>query len=130
MLVGLTWYNLPFAVLMLYPNCGRLGRDLTEAAATMGATPIQVFRTVVLPILRRPIVVTWVVLFVFTMGALVTPQWLGHPSDWMIANRIAAEIVNRGNVPFGAALAIIYLVVTVVALSMLGLLARVRERRA
>ena len=115
---------------MLYPNCGRLGRDLTEAAATMGATPIQVFQTVVLPILRRPIVVTWVVLFVFAMGALVTPQWLGHPSDWMIANHIAAEIMNRRDVPFGAAVAIIYLVVTVVLLSILGLLVRARERCA
>lgn len=116
-LIGLTYFNLPFAVLVMYPHCTRLDREITEAAQTMGASPLRAFFTVVVPILRPAMVTAWIILFVFTMGALVTPQWLGKPEHWMFANHIASEVFERGNVPFGAALAIFYLLVTVILVS-------------
>ena len=78
-----------------------LDREITEAAQTMGASPLRAFFTVVVPILRPAMVTAWIILFVFTMGALVTPQWLGKPEHWMFANHIASEVFERGNVPFG-----------------------------
>ena len=40
---GLTYFNLPFATLIMYPQCTRLDRELTEAAQTLGASPIKTF---------------------------------------------------------------------------------------
>ena len=127
-LLCLTYFNLPFAILVLYPHCTRLEREITEAAQTMGASPVRAFFTVVVPILQPALITAWIILFVFTMGALVTPQWLGRPEHWMFAIYIGSEVLERGNVPFGAALAMFYLVVTLILVSVTVWIGR-RQRR-
>ena len=113
-LIALTWFNLPLAVLIQYPNCSRLDREVTEAAMTLGASPARTFLTVVIPILRPTILTAFLILFVFTMGAFVTPIWLGQPEQWMYAVLIGDEALRRANQPFASALAMFYLVVTTV----------------
>lgn len=110
--LGLTYFNLPFSVLIMYPQCTRLDPGITEAAQTMGASPVRTFFTVVVPVLRPTILTAWILMFVFTMGAFVTPQWLGKPEHWMYAILIADEALSRGNVPFAAALSMFLLVAT------------------
>ena len=78
-LFGLSFFNIPFAVLILFPSCTRLDRELTEAAQTMGASPLRSFTTIVLPLLDRTIMAALVLLFVFTMGAFVTPSLARPP---------------------------------------------------
>lgn len=111
-LMALTYFNLPFAILILFPHCSRIDKALLEAAATLGARPPYVFGTVVLPILWPSILTCFIILFVFTMGAYVTPQWLGRPEDWMYAILIVDQAIFRNNVPFAAALAIFFLATT------------------
>ena len=113
-LFGLSFFNIPFAVLILFPSCTRLDRELTEAAQTMGASPFRSFMTIVLPLLERTIMAALVLLFVFTMGAFVTPTWLGRPEDTMMAQLIANQALNRGNIPFAAALSMFFMAVTII----------------
>ena len=112
-LIGLSYFNLSIAILLMYPHCTKLSRDIVEAANTLGASPTRAFFGVIIPILGPAMIMAWTILFVFTMGALVTPQWLGKPVDWMLASHIANQVMDRGNVPFGAALAMLFLAVTV-----------------
>jgi len=111
-LFGLAYFNVPFAVLVLYPACTRLDRELTEAAQTLGASPVRTFFSVVLPLLERTILAAFVLIFVFTMGAFVTPTWLGRPEDTMMAQLIADQALSRGNFPFAAALAFFFMAIT------------------
>ena len=113
-LFGLSYFNIPFAVLVLYPACTRLDRELTEAAQTLGASPVRSFFSVVLPLLERTILAAFILLFVFTMGAFVTPTWLGRPEDTMMAQLITDQALQRGNFPFAAALAFFFMAVTLV----------------
>ncbi len=113
-LFGLSFFNIPFAVLILYPACTRLDRELTEAAQTMGASPFRSFTTVVLPLLDRTILAAFILLFVFTMGAFVTPTWLGRPEDTMMAQLISSQALSRGNIPFAAALSMFFMAVTLI----------------
>ena len=113
-LIALTWFNLPLAVLIQFPNCSRLDREVTEAAMTLGASPVRTFLTVVVPILQPTIMTAFLILFVFTMGAFVTPIWLGQPEQWMYAVLIGDEALRRANQPFASALAMFYLVVTTI----------------
>lgn len=117
-LFGLSYFNVPFAVLILYPACTRLDRELTEAAQTLGASPVRTFFTIVLPLLEKTLLAAFILLFVFTMGAFVTPIWLGRPEDTMMAQLIADQALGRGNIPFAAALAVFFMLVTL-ALSLL-----------
>ncbi len=128
MCLGLTYFNLPFAVLIMYPQCTRLDREITEAAQTLGASPLRTFFTVVVPMLRPTIITAFIILFVFTMGAYVTPIWLGKPQHWMYAVLVGDEALGRGNHPFAAALAMFFLAVTLVLVSITVRLGRQRER--
>ena len=109
---GLTYFNLPFATLIMYPQCTRLDRELTEAAQTLGASPVKTFLTVVVPLLWPTILTAFIVLFVFTMGAFVTPQWLGRPEHGMFAIFIVDQALTRGNIPFAAAMSMFFMVIT------------------
>ncbi|MGH6720334.1 MAG: ABC transporter permease [Alphaproteobacteria bacterium] len=125
-LLGLVYFNLPFAVLILYPQCTRLDREITEAARTLGASPVTTFATVVVPLLRPTILAAFILLFVFTMGAFVTPQWLGRPEHWMYAILIGDQALFRGNIPFAAALSMFFMVVT---LGLVAVTARLGRRQ-
>ena len=113
-LFGLTYFNLPFATLIMYPQCTRLDRELTEAAQTLGASPFRTFFSIVVPLLWPTILTAFIVLFVFTMGAFVTPQWLGRPEHWMFAILIGDQALVRGNIPFAAALSMFFMVITLI----------------
>ena len=111
-LLGLTYFNMPFATLIMYPQCTRLDRELTEAAQTLGASPMRTFFSVVVPLLWPTILTAFIVLFVFTMGAFVTPQWLGRPEHWMFAILIGDQALSRGNIPFAAAMSMFFMTIT------------------
>jgi putative spermidine/putrescine transport system permease protein len=111
-LCGLTYFNVPLAILVLYPQSTRLDRELTEAAQTLGASPVVTFWTVVIPLLWKAILACFILLFVFTMGAFVTPLWLGEPENTMYAQLIANQMLSRNNAPFAAALGVFLVVVT------------------
>ena len=111
-MLGLTYFNLPFATLIMYPQCTRLDRELTEAAQTLGASPMRTFFSVVVPLLWPTILTAFIVLFVFTMGAYVTPQWLGRPEHWMFAILIGDQALGRGNIPFAAAMSMFFMIIT------------------
>jgi ABC-type spermidine/putrescine transport system permease subunit II len=61
----ITWV-VPFAFLTLYPQVQRFDRSLEEAAMDLGASPWDVFRRVMLPIIRPALVAT--LLFSFTIS--------------------------------------------------------------
>jgi spermidine/putrescine transport system permease protein len=63
--VHVNWV-LPFAFLTLYPRLHRFDRSLEEAAMDLGARPMTVFRTIVLPLVRPGIVAS--VLFAFSLS--------------------------------------------------------------
>ena len=49
-----------------------------EAAATLGATPARNFLTVTLPLSVQGIAAGSVIVFCLTIGAFITPLWLGR----------------------------------------------------
>lgn len=111
-LLALTYLVLPFSVLILYPALSRLEPDVTEAARTLGASPLLTFFTVVVPILRPAIVATGITMFVFTLGAVLVPQVLGRPSHWTLSVLITDQAIFQSNIPFAAALAMFLLVLS------------------
>lgn len=124
---GLTYFNVPLAILVLYPQCTRLERELTEAAQTLGASPVVTFWTVVIPLLWKAILACFILLFVFTMGAFVTPLWLGEPENTMYAQLIADQMLSRNNAPFAAALGVFLVIVTLALVALTFFLGKERS---
>jgi putative spermidine/putrescine transport system permease protein len=108
-LLGLTYLAFPYTVLMLYPPLSRLDPELTEAARTMGASPVRSFFTVVVPLLRHAILAGLIMVFVFVLGAYLIPQILGRPQHWTLSVLITDQAIYQSNLPFAAAMAVFLL---------------------
>src|SRR5262249_54104118 len=77
-LTGMVYQALPYTILVLYPALVRLDPTLTEAARTLGASPVKSFFTVVVPALRNTIIATLIMVFIFALGSYLLPQILGR----------------------------------------------------
>jgi putative spermidine/putrescine transport system permease protein len=117
-ILGLVYLSFPYTVLVLYPALSRLDPELPEAARMMGASPRRTFFTVVVPMLRRSIISTLILVFVFTLGAYILPQTLGKPPHWTLSVNITDQAIFQANLPFAAAMAIFMLIVTLVMIAL------------
>ncbi|MEM7210688.1 MAG: ABC transporter permease subunit [Pseudomonadota bacterium] len=121
----------PYAVILLYPALARLDNATLEAAKTMGAGPVTIVRTVVIPSVRLPLFGAVLLLFVFLLGAYVAITVFAHPSRHTLAVSVYEAV--RGatlNAPFGAAQAVILLVTAALFLGAAWLLSQIADRRA
>lgn len=118
----------PYAVILLYPALARIDHSMLEAAQTMGAGPLTVIRTVVLPSVRLPLIGTTLLLFVFLLGSYVAVTVFAHPARQTLAVSVYDSV--RGatmNAPFGAAQSIVLLVTATIVLSIAWLIGKRSE---
>jgi len=111
-LTGMVYQAMPYTVLVLYPSMVRLDPTLTEAARTLGASPIRAFFTVVLPVLRTTLIATLIMAFIFALGSYLLPQILGRPSHWTLSVLITDQALYQSNMPFAAAMAVFLVLVS------------------
>lgn len=126
-LTAMVYQALPYTVLILYPAIVRLDPTLTEAARTLGASPIRAFFNVVVPGLRNTIVATLIMVFVFALGAYLLPQILGRPQHWTLSVLITDQAIYQSNMPFAAAMAVF---LVLMSLAMVGLTLLVGRKEA
>ena len=104
--MGLVHFLLPFTILNIFVSIESSDRTLVPVARTLGATPLQAFLEVTLP-LSMPGVATGALLaFVLAAGSYVTPLILGGPDDFLFGNLIYGTVMTELNWPLGSVLAI------------------------
>ena len=106
---SLVYGILPFTVMTLYPSLSQLAPEVVEAARTLGASPLRAFRTVVIPMTRRPVLAAFVISAVLTLGAYVSPLVLGRPQSWTLAVLIGSAALAGHDVPRAAAMSVLLL---------------------
>ncbi|MBE9636402.1 ABC transporter permease [Salipiger mangrovisoli] len=123
-LAGVTYIAMPYAVLLLYPILSRIEPDIEQASRTLGASPLRAFFNVIVPMHRTPIVVSFVMIFVFTLGSYLLPQILGRPTNWTLSVVISDQALLQSNMPFAAALSIFLMTVTILLVLLVTLINR------
>ena len=68
LVIGSVFYSLPFAIQPLRTAFETVGREPMEAAATMGATPLDAFFSVAVPLARRGFLSAAILVFAHTVG--------------------------------------------------------------
>ncbi|WP_194291627.1 ABC transporter permease [Rhizobium sp. ICMP 5592] len=101
----------PFAILPIFVALETLPKSLLEAAADLGARPFTIFRRVILPNSMPGVLAGALVVFVPTVGDYVTPALVGGPASTMIGSLIQAQFGKANDWPFGAALAVLVMLV-------------------
>jgi spermidine/putrescine transport system permease protein len=117
--IGLTYSFLPFMILPIYVALERLDPRWIEAAFDLGATRWRVLARIVLPLTAPGIAAGVVLVFVPCLGAYVSPELLGGGKSLMIGNLVQAQFGAARIWPFGAALAMVLVVLLLLALALL-----------
>lgn len=110
------FYNIAVVVRTVGGVWARIDPRVEEAAATLGASPAQVFRTVTLPLLRPAIASAAAIVFLFCFASFGTVLILGGGRIRTIEVEIYQQAVTFLNLPVAGALAVIQLVFVVAAL--------------
>ena len=110
-LTGMVYGFLPFALLSMYSSINEIEPSLEEASLNLGANRLQTIWRVVLPQSVKGIAVAGGLVFILSSGSYVVPRLLGGPSQWTVPILITQQISNQLNVPYAAALAIVFVLV-------------------
>ncbi len=110
----------PMMVLPLASALGKIDPNLEDCARTLGAPWWKVFLRVTLPLSVPGLVAGFTLVFSLTAGSFVTPVILGGTTATMLGNLIEQQIFVVYDWPFGAAIAVV-LVLVVFAINTLSM---------
>jgi len=125
--LGMVHYMIPYAVLPLYANMKGIDPRLVPAARGLGASPLEAFLKVYLPMSLPGVISAGILVFVFSLGFYVTPALLGGGKTIMIAEYIAVQITDTLNWGLGTMLATTLLLAVFALLALLAFLVDLRK---
>ena len=112
--IGMSYVLLPYMVLTVYSVMRGIDPGLVRAALSLGASRLQAFRRVFLPLSLPGIAGGTLLVFILSLGFFITPALMGGPGDVMIAMLIEREVEITLNWSFASALAVVLLAVTLI----------------
>ena len=112
--IGMSYVLLPYMVLTVYSVMRSIDPRLVRAAHSLGASRLQAFRRVFLPLSLPGIAGGTLLVVILSLGFFITPALMGGPGDMMIAMLIEREVEITLNWSFASALAVILLALTLV----------------
>jgi spermidine/putrescine transport system permease protein len=115
-LAGMVYVYLPLMVLPLYASMEKLDFRLVEAGYDLYASPFQVLRRIIVPLVKPGMIAGSILVFIPSLGAYVTPSVLGGGKNLMIGNLIELQFGQGRNWPLGSALSITLMAIVMVAL--------------
>jgi spermidine/putrescine transport system permease protein len=102
--VGLVHAYLPYAILTCYISLQAIDDALIEAGRSLGATPVQAFRRITLPLSMPGVFAAIFLIFVPVIGSFMEPRILGGKDAIMLGPIIEGQFITAFNWPLGAAL--------------------------
>jgi sulfate transport system permease protein len=124
--MALLFVTLPFVIRAVQPVLLELDRDMEEAAASLGAGPLTIFRRVILPNLTPAIIAGAALAFARSVGEFGSLVLISGniPFDTEVASVFIFGQIESGNTESAAAVSVILLVISVSVLFLISLLAR------
>jgi spermidine/putrescine transport system permease protein len=116
-LLTLTVLLLPFAILPIFLSLERIPKSLLEASADLGASNLQSFCRVILPLSIPGVVSAATFVFILAIGDFLTPQMVGGQNGFTFGRIIYSQFGFAYNWPFGAALSVIMTALVTLAIA-------------
>ena len=107
---------MPYMILPMQAALERVPASMLEAAADLGASRAQTFRTVILPLALPGIVAGSIFTFSLTLGDYIIPQIIGNSARF-IGLAVYQFQGTAGNLPLAAAFAVVPIVIMLVYLA-------------
>lgn len=110
-LLGMVYNFLPFMILQINSTLCKMDYSLLDAAADLGADPIQTFRRVTLPLSIPGIINGITLVFLPAVSSFFIPKLLGGGKYFLIGNVIENQFITVGEWNFGSAISMIIAVI-------------------
>ncbi len=128
--LALLFVTLPFVVRAVQPVLHELDEEMEEAAASLGASNLRIFRSIVLPNLTPAVIAGCALAFARAIGefgslVLITGN---IPFDTQVASVYIFGRIESDNTTAAAAVAVLLLFISVLVLFLLNLFGRWRTR--
>jgi spermidine/putrescine transport system permease protein len=114
--IGLVHAYLTYAVLTCYLSLQSIDDALIEAARSLGASPLQAFLRITLPLSIPGVLAAVILIFVPVIGSFMEPRILGGKNAIMLGPIIENQFTAVFNWPLGAALSFLMLAIIMVIL--------------
>ena len=114
--MGYVYFSIPRVILTVMAAAEKLDYRLEEAARSLGASPWQVARVVILPALTPALVAAGAICFATAMGAFGTAFTLATDIN-VLPMTIYTEFTLQANIAMAAALSVVLGVITWISLS-------------
>lgn len=119
-LIGMSYSLLPYMVLILYASLEKLDKRLLEAAADLGANPVQSFWKITVPQTLPGITAGSLLVFVTGLGDFVNPELLGGASSMTAARLVYNQFLgSTQNWGFGSAMSMLIILAVSFAIALL-----------
>ena len=109
---------LPYMILPIYTVVAQFDRRLVEAAATLGATPVEAFLRVVVPLTLPGVIAGVALVFSLSVSAYVVPTLLIGERYQTLTTLIAKAYLLARQPEFGAAAGVVLLLIAVVVVTL------------
>ena len=112
--LGLVYVYLPFMLFPLVIGMSMVPDSLKEAASDLGASRLQIFREVELPLSMPGILIGSLLVFILALGSLAESKILGGQVIVMIADDIESAFTFAQNWPKGSVLSVLLIAFSLV----------------
>ncbi|MGI9302445.1 MAG: ABC transporter permease [Gammaproteobacteria bacterium] len=112
--LGFVHFFTMLLTLTIYANLVQINPSYRRAAADLGASNLQVFLRVTLPLSVPGIAVGAFLTFVITIGDYITPQILGGNTEVLIPQAIMLQIGRAANFPMASVMSVMLMMVVTI----------------
>jgi sulfate transport system permease protein len=128
--LALLFVTLPFVVRAVQPVLMTLDREMEEAAASLGATPLQTFRRIILPNLTPALLSGVALAFARAIGEFGSIVLISGniPFKTEVASVFIVGRIEGDDLSGASAVSVVLLLLSVVVLALIGGFARWRSR--
>ena len=130
LIIGMVYAYLPFMILPLYANLVKMDTRFLEAAADLGATPLQTFWRITVPLSKSGIIAGSMLVFIPAIGEYVIPELLGGPETLMIGRQLWDEFFTNNDWPLASSVTVVVILLILVPMAIFNKYKAEQEARS
>ena len=119
-ILGMVYNFLPFMVLPIYNVLIKIDKDVISAARDLGASNIQTFTKIILPLSKPGIISGITMVFVPALTTFVISDLLGGSKILLIGNVIEQEFKQSSNWHSGSGLSMVLMIFIIVSMALIA----------
>ena len=110
-LLSMVYNFLPFMILQINTSLCKMDHSLLEAGADLGASPVQTFLRITLPLSLPGVINGITLVFLPAVSSFFIPKLLGGGQYFLIGNMIENQFITVGEWNFGSAISMIMAII-------------------